>query len=516
MFPAEFSVTVLAQQQRPPVMCAPSLQVSSFIIQAKEKADQEQELRAAQQPPKPVCRPGVVGGLTAAQLQAALLHGVAAAPPNHHQTQQLYQVQQTQQQQQVMLPVMTSEGLQQQLLVAGGYPVAHTGSISFADANSLQQQQFVGSNSGSQQLQLSALHVDGSSYVLVSSPLTAADSVSSMSCLNSSLSSSNSTASSYMLCSTPSGQTIVLPVASPGMNNGSGDASLLLQPQQQVVQQQMVQLQHIPQQQQVQQPQLLLVSANGTPLQLSVQPELVTIAGHLSAAAAGPSGAAELLSDPPGLQQQQQFLQQQLQDLSMLDTMPPSSLGYNSTLQDWQLAGQQQFVGGGNAATAAAGSPMLQTVLAGSFPPVTAQGGSGNRLCATGSMSMVPLAGYASSAAAALASGSSANDTNGARLPQQPQQHQLLVQLSGAMLHDCSSSNCSPMLTAMRMPASGTAGSNGVSSMMCNRACVPATAGLSADARGQVGSPTSSSCSSGCGGQVLVGVGGGYAGVSMF
>jgi hypothetical protein len=246
-----------------------------------------------------------------------------------------------------------------------------------------------------------------------------------------------------------------------------------------------------------------------------VQPELVTIAGHLSAAAAGPNGAAELLSDPRGLQQQQQFLQQQLQDLSMQDNMPPSSLGYNNTLQDWQLAGQQQFVGGGGAATAAAGSPMLQTVLAGSFAPVTAQGGSGNRLCASGSMSMVPLPGYASSAAAALASGSSANDTSGARLPQ-PQQHQLLGQLSGAMLHDCNDSNCSPLLTAMRMPASGTAGSNGVSSMMCNRACVPATAGLCADARGHVGSPTSSSCSSGCGGQVLVRMGGGYAGVPMF
>jgi hypothetical protein len=453
--------------------------------------------------------------LTAAQLQAALLHGVAAAPPNYHQTQQLYQVPQT--------------PLQQPLLVAGGYPVAHTGSVTFADANSMQQQQqFVGGNSGSQQqqMQLSALQVDGSSYVLVSSRLTAADSVSSMSCLNSSLSSSNSTASSCMLCSTPSGQTIVLPVASPavpGVNNGNGNPSLLLQQQQQqVMQQQMVQLQQVPQQQQ----QAQQLSATGQPLQLSVQPELMTIAGHLSAAAAaGNSHAVELLSDPPGLQQQQQqFLQQQLQDLSMLNAMPPCSIGYNNILQDWQLAGQQQqFMGGSGtptaAVTVAAGLPMLQSMNAGSFTSAaTPAGASGNAMCGPGSMALVQMPGYAASAAAALAPGnSSASDASGARLPPPQQQHQLLGQLSRAVLRDCSSSTGSPMLTAGQMHMSGRAGSGGVPSMMCNRSCVPAPAGLcaSASARGLVGSPTSSSCSSGSSGQLLVGVGGGN-GVPMF
>ncbi|KAF6260191.1 hypothetical protein COO60DRAFT_914794 [Scenedesmus sp. NREL 46B-D3] len=123
--------------------------------------------------------------------EAALQHGAVVAPA-YQQHQQLYQVQQQaqqqQEQQQILLPVLTSEGLQQQLLVAGGYPVAHAGSITFADVESLQQQQqqqqeqLARSNSRQQQqLQVSAMPVDGSSYVLVSSPLTAADSMSSIS-----------------------------------------------------------------------------------------------------------------------------------------------------------------------------------------------------------------------------------------------------------------------------------------------------------------------------------------------
>jgi hypothetical protein len=262
------------------------------------------------------------------------------------------------------------------------------------------------------------------------------------------------------------------------------------------------------------------VSATGEPIQLSVQPDLVTIANHLSAAAAAaPPTAADLLSGPPGLQQH--LLQQQLQGMTMLDSLPSGSAGYSNIPQDWQLAGQQQqqFVGGtmtciasATAAAPAAGSP---SALAGTFTPsaAAAAGGAGTvgPLGNAGSLSLMQLPGYAASAAAALAPvHSSATDLNATARLQQQQQQQQWNQGSRAMLLDCSSStSCSPLMSAGSLQPQCAAVSSGVLSMMCNRTCfvAPASMPASADACAQESSPTASTCSSGSGsgGGVLLG-----------
>eukprot|EP00882_Tetradesmus_deserticola_P021680 GHRQ01023473.1.p1 GENE.GHRQ01023473.1~~GHRQ01023473.1.p1 ORF type:complete len:216 (+),score=93.42 GHRQ01023473.1:232-879(+) len=126
-------------------------ETSSFIIQAKDKAEQPQQGRSGQHAHQPHRLAGR-GSLPVVLLQAALQHGGAASTAAGYEHQQLYQAQPSQQQ--LQLPVLTTESLPPGLLMAGGgYPVSCGESNGVADAEILQQLEQLRAGSSSRQQQ---------------------------------------------------------------------------------------------------------------------------------------------------------------------------------------------------------------------------------------------------------------------------------------------------------------------------------------------------------------------------
>jgi hypothetical protein len=330
--------------------------------------------------------------------------------------------------------VLSADGSQQQLVVADAYHVAQAAPATSYGADNLQQQQ--------QQLP-SALPVRGSPYVLM--PATAADTTSSMSCTDRTLSSSSSTASSYVLCSAPADQRALLPGPSPAAscNSSSGRyATSTLMAQQQLVQPRLAQ------------PQLMMAGAPGQHLQLPAQVELSSNVPQRSVSAA-PSADSHLLSGPCGLQQLPAPLPE---DASMLGATATCSPNY-SMPQGWQAAGKQPLVGGGamTAVTAAAvsGVCMPHTVLAGLFA-AEATGGSGP-LCGTDSIAQLPAAAMAPACLAGNAG-----------------------QGYGRWFHDCSSYKYINMASTVRVQASGIAVRDGTLPLVYNSVRAAAPAGAAA------------------------------------
>jgi hypothetical protein len=212
-------------------------------------------------------------------------------------------------------------------------------------------------------------------------------------------------------------------------------------------------------QQQQAQPQLMMASAPGQHLQLPAQAQLNSSAPQLSVSAAA-SASSHLLSGPCGMQQQ--MLPAPLpQQLPLLGATASCSFDYDVP-QGWQASAQQPLVGAGDmaavVATAVSGMSMPHTVLAGPFAAV-ATGGSGPQR-GTDSMALMQLP------AAAMAPACVAGDA--AALAAQTQ---LYDQCYGKMLYDCSSYDCSSMVTAVSVQAPGTAATDGAVPLVCNDVC---------------------------------------------
>jgi hypothetical protein len=484
----------------PSTWCALPLcaQVSAFIVMAKEQADQEQAIKGQQR----------MLGCTA---DSRLLKAAHQFLPGSHLLHGGLLQQQQQQQlhcssvampqtvyPQAQLPVMVdSLAWQQQQQHQQFYGVRSSSGMQSMIPQQ-QQQLWVAPPGLSQQMVLVSSPAAAAAYNTLGSSMSSASSASTLSAataaVQSNMSSPAAAGAAYMLCTAPDGQQVLVPISAGDAGSAmpavysAADAAMLMQ--QQVQAQQLLAAQELSNSmaaQQQQQHNMLLLNGAATsqPVQLSVQPQLTTIAGHMA--------AAHMTTEQHQLQQ----LQQQLA-MSMPVVFGPAGTDCNSMPPASAVAASSAAAALVNMSAASAGHVLTQqtagavtntvsnasatAMLAG--PALNAAAAAAPTACASTSFVGDMLRGldcYTSAtvaAAAAAAADRIASPLNPQQ--QQPQQQLQHVLLAGnravaGSLADSNSSSCSPML--------------GVSGMMFEASNLPAHLGNNS----RVGQPRSQS-----------------------
>jgi hypothetical protein len=502
----------------PSTWCALPLcaQVSAFIVLAKEQAGQEQAIKGQQRMlgcTTDSCLlkaahqflPGshlLHGGLLQQQQQQQLHCSSAAMPQTVYPQAQLP----------VMVDSLAWQQQQQQFYGAG----SSSGMQSMTPQQ--QQQLWVAPPGLSQQMVLvsSPAAAAAAAYNTLGSSMSSASSASTLSAataaVQSNMSSPAAAGAAYMLCTAPDGQQVLVPIsagdagsAMPAVYSAADAATLM---QQQVQAQQLLAAQELSNNMAAQQQQHNMLLLNGAatsqPVQLSVQPQLTTIAGHMA--------AAHMTTEQHQLQQ----LQQQLA-MSMPMVFGPAGTDCNSMPPASAVAANSAAAALVNMSAASAGHVLTQqtagavtnTVSNASATAMLAgnAAAAGSTACATTSFVGDMLRGLDCYTSATVAAGAAAAaDRIASPLnPQQQQQlqHVLLAgsRAAGDSLADSNSSSCSPMLgvSGMMFEASNLTahlGNNSRVGQLRSQSGVTSSHNMSCGGARMAASPTCSSSSS--------------------